>query len=163
MADLRELFETLGCTDVRTLQNSGNVVFRPPGGNSTKLASTIETGIANTFGFATSAIVVSAADLADIVDANPLSKVAVDSARHLVAFVRSRAILTKARPLLSQSWAPEAFAVGPKAAYLWCANGIIESKLLKAFARGTADAATTRNWATVDKLRTVAEEVDGAR
>jgi uncharacterized protein (DUF1697 family) len=162
MADLRKLFEKIGCTDVRTLLNSGNVVFRAPGGKLSTLVSTIEAGIEGAFGFASSVIVITAADLAAIVEANPLAKVAVEPARHLVAFVRSRAALTKARPLLSHAWKPEAFAIGSKAAYLWCANGFIDSKLLKAFARATADAATTRNWATVVKLRTVAEEVDGA-
>src|SRR5258705_7259808 len=30
MADLRQLIESLGCTDVKTLLNSGNVVFTEP-------------------------------------------------------------------------------------------------------------------------------------
>lgn len=162
MADLRHVFEALGCANVRTVLNSGNVVFDAPRGNVTGLVPAIEAGIEKQFGFGAAVVVVTATDLVGIVEANPLSKVAVDPARHLVAFVRSRATLTKARPLLSQSWTPEALAIGPKAVYVWCANGIIESKLLKAFVRVAGDAATTRNWATVAKLRTLAGDDDSA-
>ncbi len=162
MADLRRAFEALGCTNVRTVLNSGNVVFDAPRARATRLAPAVEAAIEKTFGFNAAVVVLTAADLADIVEANPLSKVAVDPARYLVAFVRSRALLTRARPLVSQPWTPEALAIGPKAAYLWCANGIIESKLLKAFARVSRDAATTRNWATIVKLRALAEEGEHA-
>lgn len=61
--------------------------------------------------------------------------------------------LDKAEALLGETWEPEAIALGSRAAYLWCPDGIIQSKLLKAFSRATGDAATTRNWATVLKLQ----------
>ncbi|MGZ8203388.1 MAG: DUF1697 domain-containing protein, partial [Burkholderiales bacterium] len=56
----------------------------------------------------------------------------------------------------SESWTPDALGIGARAAYVWCANGIVESKLLKVFTRITGEAATTRNWATVLKLQALA-------
>jgi uncharacterized protein (DUF1697 family) len=60
---------------------------------------------------------------------------------------------SKAKELLSQAWEPEGLAIGSRAAYLWCANGIIESRVAKAFTKATRETATTRNWATVLKLQ----------
>jgi Protein of unknown function (DUF1697) len=30
---------------------------------------------------------------------------------------------------MEESWAPDALAIGPQAAYLWCAAGVLDSKL----------------------------------
>jgi uncharacterized protein (DUF1697 family) len=43
--------------------------------------------------------------------------------------------------------------MGACAAYLWCAGGILDSPLLKAVSRALKNALTTRNWATMLKLR----------
>lgn len=47
---------------------------------------------------------------------------------------------------------PEQFAIGSQAAYLLCANGILESKAGAALLGKVGKSATTRNWATVLKL-----------
>lgn len=156
MADLRDLIESLGNANVRTLLNSGNVLFDAQRPSVGRLANAIEAAIRAKFGFSAPVIVVTAADLADIIRQNPLSRTADEPSRYLVAFVAGEATLAKARALLAQSWAPEAVAMGRRAAYLWCVNGIIESKLLKAFERLTGGSATTRNWTTVLKLQAAA-------
>lgn len=158
MSDLRKVVEGLGHDRVRTLLNSGNVVFEAQRPHATKLAQSIESGIASTFGISARVIVIAASDLAAIVNENPLRKVASDPARYMVAFVASSAALMKAKPLLEQAWAPEAFSIGTRAAYLWCANGIADSKLSKALGRAMGDAMTTRNWATVLKLHAASSE-----
>jgi uncharacterized protein (DUF1697 family) len=56
--------------------------------------------------------------------------------------------------------APEAFEVGPRAAYLWCAGGILESPALSAVGRALRDGFTSRNWTTLTKLRALAAGVD---
>ena len=45
------------------------------------------------------------------------------------------------QPLEDGDWAPEAFAVGAHAAWLWCANGIIDSRLSKAVGKLLAERA----------------------
>jgi uncharacterized protein (DUF1697 family) len=156
MADLREFVTELGYTNVRTLLNSGNVIFEANNPNRHEIASAIEAAVQSTFGFSASIFVITATDLNNIVQANPLQEIASDPSKHLVAFVSQSSVLAKAKTLLATSWAPEAIAIGPKAVYLWCANGIIESKLMQAFARLAGDAATTRNWATLLKLQAIA-------
>jgi uncharacterized protein (DUF1697 family) len=156
MADLRKLVEGLGHTNVRTLLNSGNVVFDAHRVNVSKIAQSVEAAITDKFKFAAPVVVLTAADLAGIILENPLHAAATDPSKHLVAFVSSTTSLAKAKPLLAKSWTPEALAIGKRAAYVWCANGIIESKLLQAFGRATGGVATTRNWATVLKLQAAA-------
>ena len=156
MADLRRLVENLGHSNVRTLLNSGNVVFRAARPNIGKIALVIESAIQEKFGFQATVVVLTAQDLNAIVAENPLARAARDPSKYLVAFVAATATLAKAKPLLAQSWAPDALAVGSQAAYLWCANGLIESRLMQAFTRATGVAATTRNWATVLKLQAAA-------
>lgn len=163
MADLRGLLEGLGFSNVRTLLNSGNAVFeapRPARGkvpSAMGIRSAIEAALEERFGFTVPVIVHTAQDLERIVAENPLPQAAQDPSKFLVAFAAAGSALDQARPLLAESWAPEALAVGSRVAYLWCADGIIESRLLPAFGRATADAATTRNWATVLKLQAAAQ------
>jgi uncharacterized protein (DUF1697 family) len=54
--------------------------------------------------------------------------------------------------LTKQAWKPEAIAVGARAAYLWCPDGLIDSKLAASMAKAMGDGVTSRNWATVTKL-----------
>jgi uncharacterized protein (DUF1697 family) len=54
--------------------------------------------------------------------------------------------------LLEQDWAPDALAIGRRVAYLWCAGGILESRLAQAVGRALGSAVTSRNWATILKL-----------
>ena len=157
MSELRTMVEALGCDDVRTLLNSGNVVFRKTRPRVTALAGQIEAGLVRKFGISARVIVLDATTLNDIVRADPLRSVVTDPARYVVAFVARPSVLTEAAPLLRQSWAPEAFAVGAQAAYLWCKDGIAHSKLAEAFGRVTGDAVTTRNWATVLKLQSACD------
>ncbi|MBN1424166.1 DUF1697 domain-containing protein [Candidatus Fermentibacteria bacterium] len=152
MADLRALLEGLGFSNVRMVLNSGNAVFHA----SRPDAAGIEEAFRSRFGFAVPVVVLTVHELDAVIAQNPLPQAEADPSKFLVAFTASAATLEKAKALLAEDWAPEAFSVGHSAAYLWCAHGIIESRLAKAFARVTADATTTRNWATVRKLQVAA-------
>ena len=71
MAELREVVESLGHTNVRTLLNSGNVVFDAKRGSLPAIARSLEAAIQTGFGFAAPVIVVTAAEVDAIVRANP--------------------------------------------------------------------------------------------
>jgi uncharacterized protein (DUF1697 family) len=152
MADLRDLLEGLGYKNARTVLNSGNAIFEANRSTASKLAQSIEAGIERRFGFTAATIVLTAAELAAIVRKNPLADAANDPSQYLVAFASSKAALAKAKPLLAESWTPEALAIGSAAAYVWCSKGILASKLLPEFGRLTGDGVTTRNWSTVLKI-----------
>jgi uncharacterized protein (DUF1697 family) len=152
MADLRQLHVRLGHQNVRTLLNSGNVLFDCERPKAAELSLAIQNGILKTFGFSAGVVVITAASLAAIVRENPLLKIAVDPARHLVAFVGQPRLLTPLRPMMKEPWAPDVLAIGSRAAYLWCQEGLIASRLSQTFGRRAGDTVTTRNWSTVLKL-----------
>lgn len=158
MAQLRELFESLGYTQVRTLLNSGNVIFEAPSSSTAKLRAAIEAGIEKRFGFGSATVVITAETLSAVIAANPFAKVAKDPSRYLVAFPLESAHAAACTPLLAESWRPDQLALGAHAAYLWCASGILESKLLAAYMRAAKNSATTRNWATVQKIHAACHE-----
>jgi uncharacterized protein (DUF1697 family) len=158
MADLRDLMTELGHTSVRTLLNSGNVVFESKRPNVAEIAVEIQSAISAECGFLASVMVVTAEDLDRIIEQNPLQRIANDPARHLVAFVADPKHLEPLRPLVNETWTPDALAITQRAAYLWCSVGLLESKMSQAFTRKAGASITTRNWATVLKLQQAAKD-----
>jgi uncharacterized protein (DUF1697 family) len=156
MADLRALFADLGYGDVRTLLNSGNVVFSGPGA-APGAAARIEAALAQRLGVSARVTVLTAAELATIVAGNALLAVAGDHSRLLVAVLADRADRARLEPLTEQDWAPEALALGVRVAYMWCPDGVLASRLSAAVGRLLGDAVTARNWATVTKLHALTE------
>jgi uncharacterized protein (DUF1697 family) len=151
MADLRMILAKLGCTEVQTLLNSGNAVFtaaEPTG----ELAERIRKAVLDKTGVDALVIVKSAKDMAGIIAGNELRKVATDPSRLLVALLNDNKALKSVEALSGAAWGGERVHVGKHAAYLWCADGILESKALDALLRGLKGAGTTRNWATLNKI-----------
>jgi uncharacterized protein (DUF1697 family) len=157
MAELRELVTELGHRDVRTLLNSGNVLFDTPRPNVPKLSAALQHAFTERFGFSAGVTIIIAAELVKIIVENPLLAVAKDSSKHLVGFAGDSAVFTRLKPLLKQKWAPDALAITRRAAYLWCSAGVLDSPVSKAFAKQAGDRVTTRNWATVLKLHAAAQ------
>jgi len=152
MADLRKLVESLGYGDVRSLLNSGNVVFTTPRAAPGNAAARIQEALATKLGVSARVTVLTAKEVAAAVTENPLLEVATNPSRLQVAVLSNPAERPKLEPLLKQDWAPEVLALGTRVAYLWCAEGILASRLAEAVSRILGDAMTARNWATVMKL-----------
>jgi len=157
MADLRALVEGLGYGEVRTLLNSGNVVFTASAATAGNAAARIEASLAKKLGVSARVTTLTAAELAGIVGENPMLEIAHDPARLLVAVLNDPTDRAKLEPLLEQDWAPDALALGRRVAYVWCAGGILESRLAQAVGRALGSAATTRNWATILKLHALVQ------
>jgi uncharacterized protein (DUF1697 family) len=153
MADLRALFETLGFGNVRTLLNSGNVVFDSSDPVREGTAQKIEKAMTETLGVSARITILSDAELETMVVENPLLDVMTEPSRFLVGVFNTPEDRARIESLIQRDWRPEAFAAGRRAAYLWCPNSILESELAKAFGRALGDAVTTRNWATMLKLQ----------
>lgn len=153
MADLRALVEGLGYREVTTLLNSGNVVFAAPGTAATKPGPRIEQAIADQLGVACRVTVLSKAEVDAAIADNPLLAQATDPARLLVSVLGNAADQTRLTAIADQDWGREAFALGPRVAYLWCPDGVLKSPLGDAVNRLLKDGQTTRNWNTMLKLQ----------
>src|ERR1044071_9330055 len=135
MAELRAMVEGLGYGEVRTLLNSGNVVFSAPRVAPAKAAARIEEGLASQLGVPARVTVLTAAEVAEAVADNPLLEVASDPTRLMVAVLADAAARRRLEPLAQQDWAPETLALGSRVAYLWCPEGILASRLSDAVGR----------------------------
>ncbi len=155
MADLRAMVEGLGCGDVRTILNSGNVVFTDRRSAPQEIASAIEGGIERVFGFSARITVLTAGEIAQIIAENPLVEIATNPSRLLVTVPTDASDLKVLAPLMERDWSPGELALGKRAAYLWCPNGVLESPMPEAVSRLVRDAVTTRNWSTISKLHAI--------
>jgi uncharacterized protein (DUF1697 family) len=162
MADLKALVEDLGYRDVRTLLNSGNVVFTAPASARGDAAERIKKAMAERTGVSAHVIVLDAEEVAAAVERDPLKKSAVNPALLLVAVTDRPADRAKLAPLAKQRWAPEALALGKRVAYIWCPGGIHASPLALSVWRAAGEGVTARNWTTMTKLKALLAE-DGNR
>jgi uncharacterized protein (DUF1697 family) len=159
MADLRSLVEGLGYADVRTLLNSGNVVFtvrraEPPA----RIAERIERAIEKRLGMTARVTVLTAAELAAVVAENPLGSAAADPTRLFVTVFFDLSDRKRLMPLTKRDWAPERLAIGRRVVYQWCPNGQMESALAEDVNRLLGAGATTRNFATMTKLHALLQQ-----
>jgi len=156
MADLRKLVAELGYGDVRTLLASGNVVFTGPavgiGPEPTDIASRISRALEEAIGVSAHVVVLTAGEVDMVLAENPLLETAHNHSRLLASVTDDPADLAELAPLLEEDWAPEALAVGSRAAYLWCPEGVHDSPLSKAVGKILGDRVTARNWKTLRKI-----------
>lgn len=151
MADLKALLAELGATNVATLLNSGNAVFDM----KKKLgADRIRAAVLDKLGVDAAVILKTAAEWAAIAAVQPVAE-ADDPSRLLVAITADVEALQSAADIVAGSG--ERFVVTAEAAWLWCGNGILESKAAVALLKQLGERGTTRNWATVQKLNALVQ------
>jgi uncharacterized protein (DUF1697 family) len=158
MAELRALCESLGYGHVQTLLNSGNIVFSAPRADP-KAAARIEKAIASRLGVHSRVLVITAGELDAIMTENPLPECDVSPSRFLITVLADDASRPDIEALVAQSWGAERLSLGSRAVYLWCANGINESKAALALGKVVGSASTSRNWATMRKLQALTRPV----
>ena len=158
MADLRALIEGLGYRDVRSVLNSGNVVFTADGVAPDAAAAAIEEQLVLKLGVAARVMVLDGDDLAVVLAENTLLEQASDHARLLVFILGDAAMRTSVAPLCERSWGSEALALGQRAAYVWCPEGVLASAAATAVGKALGDNTTSRNWNTLCKLYALCKE-----
>ena len=152
MADLRGLLTELGYEDVKTHLMSGNALFTSPK-TAKALAQELEQAIDKDLCAGVKVVVRSRAELAKVVADNPLADAAADGSKFLVVFLSAKPDPAPLKEIDPADFIPEEFAVGGREIYLWCRDGIQDSKLNKALSKKLPGVtATARNWNTVTKL-----------
>ena len=157
MTALRKLAEDLGASDVRTLLNSGNLVFASPK-RGPALEALLEAEAEKKLGLKTRFFVRSPAEWAAVIAANPFPEAARDDPSHLVAMVLKDAPTAAAADALRAAiGGRETAVVAGRTAYLVYPDGIGRSKLtINVVEKKLATTGTGRNWNTVLKLAALA-------
>jgi uncharacterized protein (DUF1697 family) len=156
MPELRQALTAAGFRDVATYVQSGNVVLSSP-----RLPERVRKEVADVitrrFGLDITVLVRTQAELADVLQRNPLAAVATDPRRYLVTFLSDELPHALADDLASVS-TKEAFAVIGREVYSWHPEGIARTPLWERLAaRRLGVEATSRNWATVTALAAMAD------
>lgn len=148
MAELRaELEETLALEDVRTLIQSGNIVFRSS--SKARLAERIADAVDGAFGVRPGVVLRTPAELEAVAGASPFP----DTPKVHVVFLE-RAPTPKATASLDPERSPpDAFALVGRDLYLHLPNGAGRTKLTIDYLERTLGVrGTQRNWNTVLRL-----------
>jgi uncharacterized protein (DUF1697 family) len=154
MSELRALLTRLGFSDVQTLLQSGNVIFRGKAQRPGNVERLLETETAARLKLTTEYFVRTADEWKSVVARNPFREEATRDPGHLVV------TLLKDAPQAGQFEALRAAITGPeivhldgRQAYIVFPDGIGRSKLTTALTeRKLGTSGTGRNWNTVMKI-----------
>ena len=153
MKDLTALFEEVGCSDVRTYIQSGNVVFRATAAVVKGLHAAVERALVKRFGTAVPLVLRSHAELAACEHSNPYFSKDADPARLVVMFLDRQPSAAEIATLDPARSPPDEFSVRGREIYIHCPNGIGRTKLTNQWFDSRLKAVSTgRNWNTVIKL-----------
>lgn len=157
MAALREFFDAIGADDVRTLLQSGNVVFDADGGPAA-WERTLEREAAARLGLDTQFFVRTAAEWRAVVAANPFPDAArTDPGHLLVLFLKDAPNRTQVQALRGAIVGREQVRTEGRHAYFMYPDGIGRSKLTgPLIERHLGTRGTGRNWNTVLKIAALA-------
>jgi uncharacterized protein (DUF1697 family) len=84
--------------------------------------------------------------------------VATDHARLIVFLLGDPAQRDKLAALDGREWGCERLALGERAAYVWCPEGILESAAATSLGKLLGDGTTSRNWNTLVKLHALCSQ-----
>jgi uncharacterized protein (DUF1697 family) len=150
MARLRSIYDSIGCEDVTTYLQSGNVVYRRARAPE-RVAAEVEAAIGEAFGYKIRVLDRTHASLDKIVASDPFPK--ADPARRLVLFLEAAPAPATAKEFgVVSSGRDEAILIG-KEFHLHCPDGLGTTKLVGILSdKRLGVAATGRNWRTVTRL-----------
>ncbi len=158
MAELRDVLTGLGFGGVRTLLQSGNVVFTSDA-PAESLRGVLEQALATRLGVDAQVVMRTRDELAEIVARDPLADVAHDPKRYQVSFLSAAPHPEVVRELVTAHVAPERLVACGREIYAWHPNGIQRSPLAALLTeRCLGVVPTARNWSTITKLLALAEE-----
>ncbi len=163
MEALRAMCASLGCSDVQTYVQSGNVVFRSAAKDAVKLGKTLEDGIEKTFGFRVPVVLRSAADLARVVEQNPFPEQAkAEPSKLLVSFLYVDPGEARREQARAMTFSPEVLRFEGREVYVFYPVGQGLSKLKWGpIDKVLGTPGTMRNWNTVIRLLAMAEGLEG--
>jgi len=154
MADLRAMLEALGFTDVRSLLQSGNLVFQARAQASTTVERKLEQEAQRRLDLATDFHVRTAAEWQTIIRRNPFADAARTDPGHLLMMCFKEAPAAKdVKALQAAIKGREVVRAVGRQAYFIYPDGVGTSRLTTALIDKTLGLrGTARNWNTVLKL-----------
>jgi uncharacterized protein (DUF1697 family) len=158
MSALRDFAKNLGFRDVRTILQSGNLVFEAERQGAKALENLLESKAKTALRFATDFFVRSAKDWKALVEKNPFPDEASGAPGHLIVmFLKHSPNPSGLKALRDTIRGPEVVEIVEKQAYIVYPDGVGRSRLTNAAIEGKLGTrSTARNWNTVLKIAELA-------
>ncbi|MBV8253721.1 MAG: DUF1697 domain-containing protein [Chitinophaga sp.] len=157
MEDLRQIFERMQFSNVQTYIQSGNVIFSAKSTAESALLQKIEKGLEKELGYSVPVMLRTPSSLATVVSQHPFGNVSPEETRKLyVTFLHDTPSEAMQQSMLQLQSDQEKFHFIGRELYI-----AVEKSMLKPLftnvllEKKLKMAATTRNWATVNKLLTL--------
>lgn len=161
MSALQTLYESLGLADVRTLLQSGNVVFRSSLKDRSQLAKRIRQELERQLDLQIEVLLRTLAEIQSIVERGPVLSPRADMSKLLVMFLADVPDAQLQASLLKSHKGPEMIELRGPEIYLYYPEGVGRSKLSGAVIENRLQTyGTARNWNTLTKLLEVGRAID---
>lgn len=159
MSDLRGMLTDLGFDDVKSLLQSGNLIFKTGAGAGAAIEARLEAETTKRLGVKTAYIVRTAKEMDAVIANNPFPAEAERDPGHLVVvFLKDAPTASAVEALRAAIKGPELVQAKGKHAYIVYPDGIGRSRLTSALIDARLGSqGTGRNWNTIVKLAALAK------
>lgn len=152
MKALQETVAALGCTNVKTFIQSGNVVFNAPEGGVAGFDERLSGEIARQFGFRPAVMLRTREELERVLRENPFLAAAQDLEDLHIAFLGHEVAPELLERIQRTDFGPDRFVVADRHIYLFLPNGVSGSHLKPGNFYSKIGVHTVRNLRTASKL-----------
>ena len=158
MKALTKLLEGLGCQNIKTYIQSGNVVLQSSEKSTAQLSEAITREVEKRYNFKPHALLLRVKDLEQAVAMNPFPEAESDPKSLHVGFLSAVPMNPDLEKLESLKRDSERFQLINSVFYLHAPDGIGRSKLAANTEKCLGVAMTDRNWRTVSKIMEMVAE-----
>ncbi len=161
MTDLKALYESLGCVNVKTYIQSGNVIFDYDdiiSSHIQEFQEKILQKIEEIYNFRVPIIIKTIDELENIMKKNPFIDGGIPIDKVHVSFLSETPTKDNIDKLTGMNFEPDEYKIIGTVIYLYCPNGYGNTKLSNNFFENKLKVvATTRNWKTTNELFNIAK------
>lgn len=160
MKDLSQIFEEVGCGQVKTYIQSGNVVFTADAESVDQRVDDIVGAIERDHGFRPSIFLLGAKTLAKAIAANPYPEAKEEPKTLHLSFLEgapNAECVSRASELITGS---ERFQIIDRCLYFHAPDGIGRSKFAGGVDRALKMSSTGRNWRTITKIAELVSAIE---
>jgi len=153
MKELIVILEELGCVNVKTIIQSGNVVLQSNNNKAAELSENISQAINQQYDFEPHVHILTTKDLQQAIDNNPFPDAKLDPNTLHFGFLEAIPSLPNLVKLEDLKVPSESYQLINKVFYLNAPDGIGRSKLAAQSEKALGVSMTSRNWRTVEKIQ----------
>ena len=153
MQALAGFFEEAGCVDVRTVIQSGNVLFRAPAGAARAAPERVAARIKEVYGHRPPMVLRSAAELKAVLHGNPFLAEGADEDLLHVVFLAGKPAAAAVKAIDPGRSLGDRFVVRGREVFLFLPRGVSGTRFTSDYLdRTLGTMGTWRNWRSVRKL-----------